>query len=166
MSAPCPACLNGCGGTRTDCPMRAGGPVQRPAIGRPVVHTPDVAEAFLERIAEGRSMRSICSDADMPSWSTIWRWLDGDEAFRTQYARAREAQAHAIAEQAVQEATAAADAQLGRLAYDARKWFAGKVAPKVYGDKQQIDVADTRPLANVPAEVLLAAVRKLSGEGG
>lgn len=103
--------------------------------GRPVTHTPEVAEEFLRRIAEGRPMRSVCGDDDMPAWATVWRWLDRDEAFRAQYARAREIQAHAIAEQAVQDAETAGDPQLGRLAYDARKWFASKVAPKVYGEK-------------------------------
>lgn len=80
-------------------------------------------------------MRSVVTDKDMPSWATVWRWLDADESFRAQYARARELQAHAIAEMAMQEAEAAEDAKTGRLAFDARKWFAAKVAPKTYGDK-------------------------------
>jgi hypothetical protein len=107
--------------------------------GRPVTHTAEVLNELLERISEGRPLRSVCEDEDMPSWRTVWRWLQADEDFRTRYARAREAQAHAIAEQAVIEAAAASDPQLGRLAFDARKWFASKVAPKVYGDKQQLE---------------------------
>ena len=131
----CPACLNGCGGVRTDCPKREGGPVQRPAIGRPVTHTQDVADEFLRRLGDGQSLRAICAQDDMPSWATVWRWLDGDEGFRARYARARELQAHAIAQRALDDAEAETDAQLGRLKLDARKWFAAKVAPKLYGEK-------------------------------
>jgi len=116
--------------------------------GRPAIYTRETADELLLRIAEGRSLRSICADDDMPSWRTVWGWLQKDEEFAARYARARETQAHAIAEQALEEAARASDPQLGRLAYDARRWFAGKVAPKVYGDKQQHEhgTADGKPL--------------------
>jgi hypothetical protein len=71
----------------------------------------------------------------MPVWGSVWRWLRARPEFAAQYAQAREAQAHVVAQQAVDEALTASDPQLGRLAFDARKWFAGKIAPKVYGDK-------------------------------
>jgi hypothetical protein len=41
---------------------------------------------------------------------------------------------------AVEAAVGAHDAQLGRLAYDALKWHASKLAPKVYGDKTEVIV--------------------------
>lgn len=104
-------------------------------LGRPALFDEKTAEEFCERLANGRSMRSIVQDEDMPSWTTIWRWLQQDMSFRARYARAREIQAHYIAETAHDEAVIADDAQLGRLALDARKWFAAKLAPKVYGDK-------------------------------
>jgi hypothetical protein len=86
-------------------------------------------------MASGETLRRICAADDMPPESTVRGWVIDHEAFSAQYARAREAQAHAIAEKAVAEAEAAPDPQLGRLAFDARKWFASKVAPKHYGDK-------------------------------
>lgn len=54
-----------------------------------------------------------------------------------QVARAREAQAHAIAEMALEEAVNAKDAGLARLAFDARRWFAGKMMPRTYGDRPE-----------------------------
>jgi hypothetical protein len=42
---------------------------------------------------------------------------------------------------AIEKAVEARDAGLGRLAYDALKWHAGKLAPKVYGDKTEVIVA-------------------------
>lgn len=119
--------------------MREGGPKKRTAIGRPITYTPDVAEELCARIAEGRSLRSVVTDSDMPSWRTVWRWLQADETFRAQYAEAREMQAHAVADTATDEAIAAPDAQLGRLAFDARRWYAAKVAPRVYGEKLDLN---------------------------
>jgi hypothetical protein len=49
-------------------------------------------------------------------------------------------QGHTHAAMAIEAATKAKDAALGRLAYDALKWHAGKIAPKVYGDKTEVAV--------------------------
>ena len=49
---------------------------------------------------------------------------------------AREMQGHTHAAMAIDAATKAKDAGLGRLAYDALKWHASKIAPKVYGDNK------------------------------
>jgi hypothetical protein len=105
--------------------------------GRPSSYTDAIAEAICEMLAEGMPMRAICRREGMPSQAAVYRWLENNEAFRERYVRAREVQAHVIAEQALAEAERAEDAQLGRLAFDARRWFAGKVLPKVYGDRHQ-----------------------------
>jgi hypothetical protein len=109
-------------------------------MGRSSVYTPDLADAICARLSEGESLNAICAAADMPSESTVRGWaLDDREGFAAKYARARELQAHALAELAVTEAAAATDAALGRLAFDARRWFAGKVAPRHYGEKVQAE---------------------------
>lgn len=63
-------------------------------------------------------------------------------------------QAHAVAEKGYHDALIAEDAQKGRLAFDAAKWFAAKLAPKVYGDKAQVDMqtlgADGKPADPAP----------------
>ena len=108
----------------------------RQGRGRPSLYTADLAAGICRRMAMGETLRAICAGDDMPPESTVRGWVVDDvEGFSAQYARAREAQGHAIAEQGLVEAIAAEDAQLGRLAFDARKWFASKVAPKHYGDK-------------------------------
>lgn len=136
MSAnTCPACLNGCGGARSDCPMREGAPLERIRPGRPSSYTLATAIVICDRLSQGETLTAICDDPAMPSSSMVYRWLEAHSEFREAYARARELQAHAIADAAVAEALRAEDAALGRLAFDARKWFASKVAPKVYGDK-------------------------------
>ena len=109
-----------------------------------------------ELIAEGRSLRSICRDSGMPSVSTVMRWLAEFPDMREQYARARELQADAFAEEILEIADDATNDWMvrqsesggapaamvnhdhisrSRLRVDARKWLMSKMAPKKYGDK-------------------------------
>ena len=117
--------------------------------------TQEKADAICERLAEGESLRSICKGEDMPNKSTVMRWLADNEAFRDQYARAREAQADHLAEEILQIADDGSNDTYqtddgeavnhdviarSRLRVDARKWLASKMAPKKYGDKLQAEL--------------------------
>lgn len=70
-----------------------------------------------------------------------WTSEDTDEgrAFRDAYARAREEQAHAIAEEALKIADRPAgtteEVARHRLQVDTRKWLASKIAPRSYGER-------------------------------
>jgi hypothetical protein len=116
--------------------------------GRPSDFTPAIADAICGRLAEGESLRAICADEAMPAQGAVFRWLGAHEAFRGQYARAREAQADAYADAVVQIADEATNAAIARLQVDARKWAASKLAPKKYGDKvvQEHTGVDGAPL--------------------
>lgn len=123
------------------------------AGGRPSDFTQEIADEICERLSRGESLRAITgADRDdfMPGQTTVYRWLDENEEFRKQYARARELQADHYAEEIVDiadgrddwkptadEAAQAIvrDPQRDRLRIDARKWVASKLAPKKYGDK-------------------------------
>lgn len=115
-------------------------------IGRPSKYSQELVNEICRRIAEGESLRQICRDNDMPSAETVRVWLLEKEEFSAQYARAREAQADLLAEQTVEIAddpksgVDAVSVAHARLRIDARKWYAGKVAPKKYGDKVTQDV--------------------------
>lgn len=107
-------------------------------MARPSDFTQEIADEICERVAESDyGLEQICDDDDMPSARTVFRWLakPEHEAFRQQYARAKEVQGHIQFGRGVKEALTATDAQLGRLKLDARKWAAAKLAPKVYGEK-------------------------------
>lgn len=116
----------------------------------------EIADKLLERLAEGESLRAICRDDDMPARSTVFKWLadPAHSAFVDQYARAREAQAEALFEDILEiaddksgdvkivgrdgEEREVCDTEFvarARLRVDARKWMAGKLAPKKYGEK-------------------------------
>lgn len=125
-------------------------------MGRPSSYTTELADAICDRIAEGESLRAICRGEDMPAMSTVFRWLATDEAFAEQYARAREEQAEALADEIVsisdeaevvtkqqgEDVVLALDPTAvarNRLRVDARKWVAAKLKPKKYGERVAVD---------------------------
>ena len=76
----------------------------------------------------------------MPSKATVMRWLASDEAFQDQYRVARETQADSLVDDMIDIAD---DSTLTpedrRIRIWARQWSAGKMKPKRYGEKQQIE---------------------------
>ena len=110
-----------------------------------------MADIICERLADGESLRAICRDDSMPSQPTIFKWLGQQEQFSKQYARAREAQADAMADDILaisddglndtyidEHGNKRTDQDVigrSRLRVDARKWLASKMAPKKYGEK-------------------------------
>lgn len=94
----------------------------------------DVIEELLQALADGRSMREICTDKRMPDRATVMRWAKGDDELAANIVRAREVGYYARAEKAVEAAKQATDAGLGRLAFDAERWHLSKLS-KAFADK-------------------------------
>ena len=92
-----------------------------------------------KRIAKGQSLRKACKGTETPSKSTVLQWLVDDKTgtLSDQYARARETQADHYFDQVIEIADKAKDA---RLQVDARKWVAGKLRPKKYSDKIDLNL--------------------------
>ena len=137
--------------------------------------TPEMADAICERIADGESLRAICSGEDMPDKATVLRWLAAQEVFRDQYARAREAQADSLFDDILAIADDATNdwmerrgedsagwllngdhVQRSRLRIEARKWMAGKLRPKKYGDKLELSGDPDNPMQVVTRIELVA----------
>lgn len=131
--------------------------------GRPTDYSEETVSIICERIAGGESLRTICDDDALPAMSTIFKWLSKYTEFSEQYARAREVQADALFEDILPIADDGRndwmekhDAEGGntgwrengealrrsQLRIDARKWMAGKLKPKKYGDKTMHTGAD------------------------
>lgn len=125
-------------------------------VGRPSSFSAEIAAYICARLMDGESLRSICLDQNMPDRATVHRWLASNEAFRDQYARAREIQADTIVDETLDIADDATNdwmerrnddgqsigwqvngehIQRSRLRIDQRKWMAGKLAPKKYGER-------------------------------
>lgn len=130
-------------------------------MGKPTAFDQTTADSICERLADGESLRTICANDDMPSKAAVFRWLHAEPDFADQYARAREAQAEALADEIVDIADAAgADPQLGKLRVEARKWVASKLKPKRYGDRTLLGSDPENPLPVTP----LIDATKLSAE--
>jgi hypothetical protein len=123
-----------------------------PAGRPPMEFTEEIADRILHGIAEGNSLVSILKEDDeLPSYTTVMKWLRLYPEFAANYTRAREDQADHdadkigdIAEQVVQGKV---DPHAARVAIDAYKWAAGKRKPKVYGEKMMVGgSADMEPI--------------------
>jgi hypothetical protein len=90
--------------------------------------------ALLDAISETGNLTKSCKAVSVNK-SNFLLHCSQDADLADRYARAREAGLDAEADRAIQEALEAEDAQLGRLALDARKWYLSKLLPQKYGDK-------------------------------
>jgi hypothetical protein len=102
-------------------------------------------ERVLEALAETGNLSKACRETGVNK-ATFLRWCDESTDNANRYVRAREAGLDAEADRAIDEALAAEDAGLGRLALDARKWYLSKLLPKKYGDKQLVGSDPDNPL--------------------
>lgn len=147
--------------------------------------TKETGDVICERISNGESLRAICDDEGMPDKATVFRWLSSNADFCDQYARAREAQADAIFDDIL---TIADDGQndwmekkdaegenigwrengeairRSQLRIEARKWMAGKLKPKKYGEKLDLNVSGT--LETLSEDQLNARITQLLGKAG
>lgn len=124
------------------------------STGRPSGYTQEIADKICERIAEGASMRTVCTPDDMPGLATVFRWLREHSIFRDQYARATEERTEAMSEEildiaddgsndfmVIQKGTQSYQIEnkevtnRSRLRVDTRKWLMSKMKPKKYGEK-------------------------------
>lgn len=99
-------------------------------------------DQICDRISDGESLRSICRNKDMPSTTSVMNWLNKDAALVEQYARAKNAQADTIFDEClhIADMASADEIQQARLRIDTRKWMAGKLRPKKYGERNVVEM--------------------------
>ena len=140
----------------------------------------DIVDAICKRISEGTSLTQAVIDLKTIPKKTFFTWIDVDEVKRNQYTRATSERADAIFEQTLtiadkQDKDVYTDGEgnkktdhnvLGRsrLQVDTRKWMAGKLNPKKYGEASLLKIGDpdgeplkinalfTQDLLNTPKE--------------
>ncbi len=116
-------------------------------------------DAICERIANGESLNAICEGEGMPDIRPLYfgGWLQ-HESMRDKYALAREAQADALFDDILSIADDGRNDWMqknfgeetrwvengealrrSQLRIDARKWMAGKLRPKKYGEKLELE---------------------------
>jgi hypothetical protein len=135
--------------TRMNRPGYGKAPIEpNPNGGHPVVWTEEIAAIWQTRIIEwlqgGQSLMSFCRlHQDGPARHTVLRWRSEYPMFGSEYARAREDGADALADGVIDISDEVADAgpqdsarvNAARLRVDARKWSASKLKPGAYADR-------------------------------
>jgi len=114
------------------------------AGGRPTVMTPEIQDEICQRLASGESLRSICTNEELPSVSTVMLAVVQDRGgFRNSYVHAREAAGFAHGDgvievvELVRDGTV--DPQTAKAMMDGLKWAAERMAPKAHSAKQDIN---------------------------
>lgn len=124
-------------------------------MGRPTTYTPELAKYVCKMIATHacglRKLKSLYPDLPQPS--TIYEWLYDQPSFSEQYLEARRYQASVLADNLLdlpseiksfedKEGNERIDSGIlgkAKLEYEVIKWHAGKMAPRIFGDKQVIE---------------------------
>lgn len=126
--------------------------------GRPSSYTDEIGDFICEKIATGNALARICDHMGI-GYAKVMHWLRDNEGFRQNYMQAREDQADWHHDEVL---TIADDATLlpedRRVRIDARKWSAGKMKPKRYGDKLQTEVSGPEggPILTSSDEAIIA----------
>lgn len=130
-------------------------------VGRPTIRTKALVARILRRMSNGEILSRICREDGMPDRGTVWRWTEEDPEFRDALTRAREACAHALTDEAVEIADDGTNDYVevetrsggmktvldkehvdrSKLRVETRKWLAGCVAPKAYGQRTAHEVS-------------------------
>jgi hypothetical protein len=111
---------------------------QKAKMGRPTDYNLDLAIDICEQIALGKKLVDVCAPDEMPSRTSVYKWLIAYPDFADMYVRAREERGDLYADEIVNIADTEEDANKARVRIDARKWAASKLNQKNYGDKLEI----------------------------
>jgi hypothetical protein len=127
-------------------------------VGSPTDYTEELANRICETVATsplGTNKLCIIHKEWMPSPDTIYKWRYRHQEFADKYAMAKARQAELMAEELIDiaddgindtyvddQGNVKTDTDVvarSRLRVDTRKWYASKLAPKIYGDKMHHD---------------------------
>ena len=114
-------------------------------------YTEEIFDEICERMANGKGLREICEDPQMPHRATVLRWIENDSGRQAKYQRAREACMDWYQEEILTIAWDDSQDTIhdrkgnpkcnhewvhrSRLKVDTLKWLMSKLHPKKYGDK-------------------------------
>jgi hypothetical protein len=122
-----------------------------------------IGELVCEGLEEGKALKDICQSSDaLPDERTVRRWIrDESHPLSPLYARARETGLQKLGDDVLALADSADENnyQAVKLAIDARKWYLSKLMPKVYGDRQHLDVeSKVEVTQSMPTDAELARI--------
>lgn len=132
---------------------------------RPSIYSQELLKCIIERLSSGEPMAQICRDDGMPSYSTVYSWMQTKPEVNEAIARAREEGEDVIASNLRLIARGKSldstnDVQRDKLIIETDLKLLAKWNPKKYGDKQTLDVDVTSKGESI------AAISRLSELAG
>lgn len=146
--------------------------------GRHSEYTPEMGDRICNIVAtHTMGLKVLCKIyPELPDDSTVYEWRLKHDDFSRNYVKAKQLQAELMAEEIIYISDDCSDdirydkdgnehcntefVARSRLRVDSRKWIASKLAPKIYGDKQQVELVTTendelkKELADLRAKLL------------
>lgn len=120
-------------------------------MSHPSTYTDEIFDAICEQLENGKVLKDICKDPEMPDRSTVQRWIAADDGRRRKYEAARKACVEFWADEIIEIATDGSKDTVtdekgrvrcdhewvsrSRLRIDTIKFLMMKIAPRVYGDR-------------------------------
>lgn len=115
-------------------------------MARPSSFTEEIAQRVIDGLADGQSLRKVCSADDMPHRSTVMRWMDENADFAAKCARAREVGTDGIHDdmEDIEDRTLSGeiDPRVANVVLSSKQWRASKLAPKKWGTKVDLTSSD------------------------
>jgi hypothetical protein len=140
-------------------------------MARPTIYSEELASEICRRIAGGASLREIARCRDMPCVATIVSWIIHRDDFYSAYMKARQCQAHVIADQILEEIyDLARDIPVGQNAMptvlarkyklDNLRWYLTKMLPREFSERPLLAMEELGR-----AQITIYLPKKDSGDG-
>jgi hypothetical protein len=123
-------------------------------------YSQEVKKAICDRIATTTdTLTAICAGEGMPTDRVVRMWVYSDPEFARMFNAAREAQQDLFMEQCgeIVDGADVGDWQVAKLRVEHRRWMAGKLKPKIYGDKVVHQGDAEAPIVISPSSEALVA---------
>ena len=107
--------------------------------------TTSLSNNICQKLMEGKPLTQICQEKDLPSLTTIYKWINSNPSFAKQITQARKVGCQTYLDKMITELETAShkDVPILREKLHHYRWLASKLLPTLYGDKQEI-VQDTK----------------------
>ena len=107
--------------------------------------TTSLSNNICQKLMEGKPLTQICQQKDLPSLTTIYKWINSNPSFAKQITNARRVGTQYYLDKMIEEleTMSAKDVGIVREKLHHYRWLSSKLLPNLYGDKQEV-IQDTK----------------------
>lgn len=112
----------------------------------------------IRAVARGETLKSFLLDVGMDDLR-FYEIVETTPELESAYARAKRVRAELLAQEIVTIVDTEQDAQRARNRMQARQWYAGKILPREYGDRMEVNVTQTIDIGTALQDARARALR-------